>query len=166
MLYRFIVTIAVIFAGAVPASAQDFNFTTPAGQTVSLSSLRGKVVVLMFSGIQDPQCRQGLEALDKMAVERYQGKGVQFYLVSVNSASELPNDQLKSTCGGTNSISVLRDTNQVAFKRFCGKSGQLPTIVIFDRQGNAVGRPRGGFNPNSDFINDLASTIDGVLQTK
>jgi hypothetical protein len=58
---------------------------------------------------------------------------------------------------------VLRDQNQAAFKRFSGKRAQLPTIVVLNPQGEPHGQPRGGFNPNSDFINDLAAMIDSLL---
>ena len=168
MLNRFktiIVAAAIITCVAATASAQDFSFSTPSGQTLSLSSMRGNVVVLLFSGVQDPQRREGLKALDSLA-ERYQGKEVKFCWVSVNSASEVTNDQLKTLAGTAGSISVLRDANQAAFKRFSGKQAQLPTIAVLDRQGNPFGQPRGGFNPNSDFINDLASIIDILLQRK
>jgi hypothetical protein len=127
---------------------------------VTLSSLRGNVVVLLFSGVQDPQRRDGLKALESLA-ERYAGKNVKVYWVSVNPANEVTNDQLKSI---SNTIPVLRDTNQAAFKRFSGKVAQLPTVVVLDRQGSPVGQPRGGFNPNADLVNDLASIIDGLLQ--
>ncbi|HEU4389276.1 MAG TPA: hypothetical protein VFV34_15845, partial [Blastocatellia bacterium] len=36
---------------------QDAALRSLDGGSVALSSLRGKVVVLLFSGIQDPQCR-------------------------------------------------------------------------------------------------------------
>ena len=144
----------------VPARAQDFSFSTPEGQTVTLSSLRGNVVVLLFSGTQDPQRREGLKALGSLA-ERFQGKKGKIFWVSVNPASEVTNEQLKSF---STSVPVLRDTNQAAFKRFSGKVAQLPTIVVIDREGNPFGQPRGGFNPNSDFINDLASIIEDLLK--
>lgn len=151
---------AIMACIGATARAQDLSFSTPGGETVTLSSMRGNVVVLLFSGTQDPQRREGLKALASLA-EQYQGKNVKLYWVSVNSASEVTNDQLKSV---TSSVPVLRDTNQAGFKRFSGKVAQLPTIVVLDRQGNAFGQPRGGFNPNSDFINDIASIIDGLLQ--
>jgi len=155
-----IASVAIMACIVIPARAQDATFSTPVGQTVTLSSLRGNVVVLLFSGIQDPQRREGLKALGALA-ERYQGKNVKVYWVSVNPASEVTDDQLK---GISNSVPVLRDNNQVAFKRFSGKVAQLPTIVVIDRQGTPVGQPRGGISSNSDFINDLASIIDRSLQ--
>ena len=152
--------LAIIACIGVTASAQDHSFSTPEGQTVTLSSLRGNVVVLLFSGVQDPQRRDGLKALSSLA-ERYRDKNVKVYWVSVNPVSEVTNDQLRNV---STSVPVLRDTNQAAFKRFSGKVAQLPTIVVLDRQGNPFGQPRGGINPNSDFINDLGSVIDGLLE--
>jgi peroxiredoxin len=158
------VALAVIscVVGATASGQQDFSFSTPGGQTLTLSSLRGNVVVLLFSGVQDPQRREGLKAIESLA-DRYQGKEVKIYWVSINPASEVTNDQLKSL---STSVPVVRDTNQAAFKRFSGKLVQLPTIVVLDRQGNPFGQPRGGFNPNSDFMNDLASIVDGLLERK
>jgi peroxiredoxin len=152
--------IAIIACVSVSARAQDISFSTPEGQTITLSSMRGNVVVLLFSGVQDPQRREGLKALGSLA-ERYQRKNVKIYWVSVNPASVFPDDQLKRV---SSSVSVLRDINQAAFKHFSGKVAQLPTIIVLDQQGAAVGQPRGGITSNSDLITDLSSTIDGLLQ--
>lgn len=158
-----IIAATVIASLSVTAGAQqDTSFVTPDGQTVTLSGLRGKVVILLFGGVQDPQCRDEFKALESLA-ERYQGKDVQIYWVSVNPASEVSNAQLKNPCGPVNSVVVLRDQNQAAFKRYSGKKAQLPTIVVLNQKGEAQGQPRGGFNPNSDFINDLAAMIDSLL---
>ena len=163
-LNKLLVVLAMLSCSAGTVGAQqDFTFATADSQTVPISSMRGKVVVLLFSGVQDPQRREGLATLESLA-KRYQGKDVKVCWVSVNSPGELTDAQLKSAGGAATSVTVLRDINQAAFKRFSGKLSQLPTLVILDRQGNAVGQPRGGFNPNSDFINDLASTIDGLLR--
>jgi hypothetical protein len=122
--------------------------------------LKGNVVVLLFSGVQDPQRRDGLKALASLA-ERYQGKNVKVYWVSINSVGQASDEQLKSV---SSTVPILRDGNQAAFKKLSGKVSQLPTIVVLDRQGDPAGQPRGGINSNSDFINDLASIIDGLLQ--
>ena|SRR5215216_1259160 len=155
---------AVIVAGlsATTGAQQDMSFVTPDGQAVTLSGLRGKVVVLLFGGVQDPQCRDEFKALESLA-ERYQGKDVRIYWVSVNPSSEVSNAQLKNPCGPVSSVVVLRDENQAGFKRYSGKRAQLPTIVVLNQRGEAQGQPRGGFNPNSDFINDLAGMIDSLL---
>jgi peroxiredoxin len=154
------VSLTILLCIGVTARAQDLTFSTPDNQSVTLASMRGNVVVMLFSGVQDPQRREGLKALADLA-QRFPDKNVKVYWVSINSTSEATNDQLKTI---SNTIPVLRDGNQAAFKRFSGKTAQLPTIVVLDRQGNLSGQPRGGINPNSDFINNLASIIDGLLR--
>jgi len=158
LIAAFVVATLSVTTGA----GQDMSFVTPDGQTVTLAGLRGKVVILLFGGVQDPQCRDEFKALESLA-ERYQGKDVHIYWVSVNPANEVSNAQLKNPCGPVSSVVVLRDQNQAAFKRYSGKRAQLPTIVVLNREGEAQGQPRGGFNPNSDFINDLAAMIDSLL---
>ena len=158
-----LLAIALTAALAVTASAQqDFTLTTLDGQSVSLAAQRGKVVVLLFSGAQDPQCRDAAQALASLA-ERYQGKPVGIYLVSINSPGEANDARLKETCGPVGSVVLARDPNQAAFRQYGGKRPQLPTVVVLNKQGQAQGQPRGGFNPNSDFVNDLAAIIDAQL---
>ena len=154
-------TIGVLLAMAV--SAQDITFLRPDGSAATLSNLRGRVVVLVFSGIQDPQCREEFKALDSLA-ERYQGKDVSVVWVSINSEAEASNQKLGTPCGPVNRVAVLRDVNQTAFKRFSGKSAQLPTLVVLDQRGQPFGQPRGGFNPNADFVNELAAMVDRLLK--
>lgn len=154
---------ALIISTTMNVAAQELTFASPDGQAVSLASLRGKVVVLLFGGVQDPQCREEFKALQSL-VERYQNKPVSVFWVSINTPAEASNDKLKSPCGPTFSVSVLRDQGQAAFRKFGGR--QLPTIVVLDQQGQLHGQPRGGFNPNSDFVNDLASIIDSLLNRK
>ena len=153
-----------ISATGTVLAQQDVSFTTPDGQTVTLSSLRGRVVVLVFAGTQDPQCRDEFKVLGSLA-ERYQGKPVSIYWVSVDPAA-VPGDKLKNPCGPTGSIAILRDPTRAAFKRYSGRSPQLPTMVVLDQQGQPQGPPRCGFNPDSDLINDLASVIDGLIARK
>jgi peroxiredoxin len=153
-----LMTILTMTAGA----QQEVTLTTLDGQSVSLAAQRGKVVVLLFSGVQDPQCHDAVQALSALA-ERYQGKPVSIYLVSVNSPGEASDAQLKQACGPVGSVILARDQNQAAFKQYSGKRPQLPTVVVINKQGQAQGQPRGGFNPNSDFVNDLAALIDSQL---
>lgn len=151
---------SILMVGAV--AQQDLTFSTPEGQAVALSSLRGKVVVLMFAGVQDPQCRDEFKALSSL-IERYRGKDVSIYWVSINPPSAASDDRLRAPCGPAGSVPVLRDANQTAFKRLAGASAQLPTLVVLDQNGKPYGKPRGGFNPDSDFVNEVAAVIDELL---
>ena len=117
-----------------------------------------------MAALRDPQCRDEFKALGSLA-ERYRGKPVNIYWVSIDPAS-VSNDKLNSPCGPTGSVAVLRDETRAGFKQFSGKKPQLPTIVILNQQGQPHGPPRGGFNPDSDLINELAAVIDGLMSAK
>ncbi len=138
---------------------QNVSFVTPAGETISLASLRGKIVVLVFGGVSDPQCRDEFKALQALA-DKYPTSKVEIFWVSIDSA-QTTNDQLKAPCGPAGSVKIVRDATRAGFKQFGAK--QLPTIVILDKQGNTAGQPRGGFNPNSAFVNSIVDVIDGLL---
>ena len=157
-------SIALMCLVVTASAQQDLTFSTPSGSTVTSASLRGRVVVLLFGGTQDPQCRDEFKALGSLA-DRYRGKPVNIYWVSVDPPA-VTNDKLNSPCGPTGSVVVLRDESRAAFKLFSGKRPQLPTIVVLSQQGQPQGSPRVGFNPDSDLINDLAVVIDGLLTAK
>jgi peroxiredoxin len=146
---------------SITTSAQNnASFATADGGSLSLSELRGKVVVLVFGGVTDPQCRSEIKMLESLS-ERYANKKVALYWVSIDAPASASGAQLKNPCGTNTSVKVLRDTGRAAFKQFGGK--QLPTIVVLDQQGQLSGQARGGFNPNSDFTNDIAQIIDRLL---
>ncbi len=65
------------------ATAPDFTYTLLDGTEMSLSSLRGKPVVLNFWASWCPPCRAEARTLEKVW-EAYKGKGVQFLGVAVN----------------------------------------------------------------------------------
>jgi hypothetical protein len=157
----FVAGLAALFA-ANADGRQDLAFLTASGKSLDLASLRGKVVVLLFSGVQDPQCRDEIKALGTL-VERYTAKEVSIYWVSINPESAVSNEELKAPCGPSGSVNVLRDPAQAGFRRFAASPPQIPTLVILDQKGQVSLRPRGGFNPNADFVNNLAATIDKLL---
>lgn len=148
------------FLSLTTSAQNQASFTTTEGTSLGLADMRGKVVVLVFGGVTDPQCRSEIKMLESLS-ERYANKKVALYWVSIDAPASASDAQLKSPCGVTTSVKVLRDANRSAFKQFGGK--QLPTIVVLDQRGQVSGQPRGGFNPNSDFINDIAQIIDGLL---
>ena len=152
--------LAMAMLSAASYAQNNATFTSPDGQTMSLAQVRGKVAVLVFGGVNDPQCRDEFKALDVLA-QRFKGKNAAFFWVSVDPAS-VTDGQVKAPCGPTYEVKILRDTTRASFKQFGGK--QLPTIVVLNPQGEIEGQVRGGFNPNTDFINRIADVIDGLLK--
>src|SRR5215471_966691 len=134
------VLIFVACVSVVTALGQDTAFTTPAGQQMTVSSMQGKVAVMIFSGTQDPQCGDEFKVLNNLG-ERYNGKPVIFCWVSINPASAVTNDRLKAPCGPVGSVIVLRDPSQAAFKRFSKTQSQIPVLVIADQKGQTHGEP-------------------------
>lgn len=161
-LSRFFAIFAILAAAIAAQGQQNLSLMSLDGTSVALSSLQGKVVVLMFAGIQDPQSREEFKALDTL-VQRYRDKDAVIYWVSINPASAASDERLRAQRGAS-SVAILRDPNQSVFKHFGGL--QLPTAVILDRKGQVQGKPRGGFNPNADFVNDLATTVDSLLTSR
>lgn len=146
-----------------PTLEQDVSLQRLTGESLSLAGLRGRVVVLLFTGIQDPQCRDEFRALASLS-ERYRDADVSLFWVSINSSKDVPDERLRQPCGPTGPVPVLRDPGQAAFKRLSPRATQLPTVVILDKQGRVHGQPKGGFNPDTDFVNELAATIDALLR--
>jgi hypothetical protein len=56
---------------------------------------------------------------------------------------------------------VLRDPDGAVSRKF--GVDQLPSIVILDKNGNAVGEPIGGLDPQGNLAGQLASRLDKVL---
>lgn len=150
---------AILALSAYTTAQEPTTFSTLDGGTVSLASLRGNVVVLIFGGTQDPQCRDEFRALQSL-VERYRGKDVSIFWVSIDPTG-VSNEQLRAPCGPAGDVTIVRDPGRAAFKRFGGR--QLPTVAVLNTSGEVHGAPRGGFNPDSDFVNEIANLIDFLL---
>jgi peroxiredoxin len=106
--------------------------------------------VLSYGATWVPLAAKELPALQKLA-ERYAGRGVQVYLVSVNSAKP----GAKNFIGDADlaafaqqrglRVPVLRDPEQAAYRAY--GIDALPTIVILNRDGSVV-RKHVGFDPD------------------
>jgi peroxiredoxin len=158
------VTVVVIVLMAIGA-AQDSVLLKAPDEKIALSSLHGKVVVLVFSGVQDPQCRDEFKALDFLT-SKYQGKPLVVYWVSISPPDMMNSENLTAACGSPGSVVVLSDPNQAAFRKFSAKIPQLPTVVILGKDGRINEQPRGGFSPDPAFIESLSARIDHLLDEK
>jgi hypothetical protein len=156
---KILFVILLLSAFAINASAQQGGaaFITTTGETLTTMDLRGKVVVMVFSAVNDPQCRDEFKMLQTLSDRYSRSNKVELFWVSTDAVD----GQWKTPCGSTGGIKVVRDPNRAAFRQFGAR--QLPTIVILNPQGGVVGGARGGFSPNANFTSDLASAIDALL---
>lgn len=144
----------------------EFSMRSVDAQTVTSESLRGEVVVLAFGASWLPLSRTQLQGIRKLA-DQYSDRGVVVYFVSTESedakSKNFASDtQLRafSQKYGLN-VTVLRDPDGAISKKL--GIDQLPSIVILDKQGNIVGEPIRGLDPQGKLADQLASRLDKVL---
>ena len=144
----------------------EFSMKAVDGQTVTSESLRGEVVVLAFGASWLPLSKTQLQGVRKLADE-YSDRGVVVYWVSTESEDPksknfATDEQLRAFSQKYGlKVTVLRDPDGVISKKF--GVDQLPSIVILDKQGNVVGEPIGGLDPNGNLTGQLASRLDKIL---
>jgi peroxiredoxin len=161
-----LMTLAASLAMAQSQGPVDFSLRSIDGQTITSDSLRGEVVVLAFGASWLPLSKTQLTGVRKLADE-YSDRGVVVYWVSTES--EDPKSKNFATDAQLRAfaqkyglkVTVLRDPDGVTSKKF--GIDQLPSIVIIDKQGNPVGEPIGGLDPNGNLAGQLARTLDKVL---
>lgn len=169
--HKVLVTALGFFLLTAPAAlAQDgpvsFSLRSIDGQTVTSQSLRGEVVVLAFGASWLPLSKTQLQGVRKLADE-YSGRGVIVYWVSTESEDEksknyASDEQLKRFSDKYGlKVTVLRDPDGVVSKKL--GVDQLPAIVILEKQGNMVGEPIRGLDPQGNLAGQLASRLDKIL---
>ena len=160
-----LIALALVFAFVVAAVAQGpvaFSLRSVDGQTITSDSLRGEVVVLAFGASWLPLSRTQLQGVRKLADE-YADRGVVVYWVSTESEDSKSKNfasdaQLKAFAQKYGlKVTVLRDPDGAVPKKF--GVDQLPSIVILDKNGNAVGEPIGGLDPNGNLAGQLAQRL-------
>ena len=161
-----VLTASLVLAQNGAAAPVDFSLRSIDGPTVTSSSLKGETVVLAFGASWLPLSKTQLQGIKKLADE-YSDRGVVVYWVSTESedpkSKNFASDaQLRAFAQKYGlKVTVLRDPDGAVSKKF--GVDQLPSIVILDKQGNPVGEPIGGLDPNGNLAGQLASRLDKVL---
>jgi peroxiredoxin len=144
----------------------DFSMRSIDSHTVTSESLHGEVVVLAFGASWLPLSRTQLQGIRKLADE-YSDRGVVVYFVSTESEDSksknyASDEQLRGFSQKYGlKVTVLRDPEGAVSKKL--GIDQLPSIVILDKQGNVVGEPIRGIDPQGNLAGQLASRLDKIL---
>jgi peroxiredoxin len=159
----------VVSASSVAWAQQtSTTFRSVDGREVRLADLKGKVVVMSFGGTWLPPAlaSRELPALQKIA-DRFSGRGVRVYWVSINSArpgarNYASDADLQAFAQKHNlKITVLRDPDQAAYRAF--GLDAVPTVVILDQQGKVfrkhVGLDREQGEAYGEIIRDLEQLL-------
>lgn len=144
----------------------EFSLRSIDHQTITSDSLRGEVVVLAFGASWLPLSRTQLQGVKKLADE-YSNRGVVVYWVSTESENPksknyASDDQLRGFAKKYGlDVTVLRDPDGAISKKL--GADELPSIVILDKQGNPVGEPIKGIDPDGNLAGQLAKQLDKIL---
>jgi peroxiredoxin len=150
---------------ALNSPAPDFSLQGVDGQTYSLSSFKGKPVVLEFMATWCPHCQNDAPMMNQLDAT-YKPKGVQVLGINATPYSHNHEDSQHASDPVTmDDLKWFHDNFKVTFPLLFDKSLKsandyqvvsYPTIYIVDQNGNIA------FQPPTDTLPDL-QTLSGVL---
>lgn len=149
------VATAAYFLGPKFTSAQAPDFTLYTGgssQHLTLSKLKGRVVVLDFWASWCGPCRVAIPALERIH-QSYRDRGVEVIGINVNDTAN-PHEVFESL-GATYTCLIQGD----AVARAYGVRG-IPALFVIDRAGNIVMKDS-GFGPNTE--SEIIEAIERAL---
>jgi peroxiredoxin len=120
--------------------AADFSLKDPRGGAVSLSSMRGKVVLLNFWATWCPPCISEMPSLNKLYQE-LRPRGFEVVAVSLDKSAENVREYVSKK--GFKFLVLIDESNTVS-RRY--KVFSTPTTFLIDRKGNIVERFYGEYD--------------------
>ncbi len=120
--------------------AADFSLKDLRGGTVSLASLRGKVVLLSFWATWCPPCVSEMPSMNRLYQE-LRSRGFQVVAVSLDRSAEGVKEYVDTK--GIKFLVLMDEDNAVA-RRY--KVFSTPTTFLIDRKGNIVERFYGEYD--------------------
>jgi peroxiredoxin/outer membrane lipoprotein-sorting protein len=121
----------------VGRSAAGFTLKTVGGDAVSLSDLRGKVVLLDFWATWCSACRKELPTIDKLS-RQYEGKDVAVFGVSDEDGGTQKGFLKKNNYN----LPCLVDASSAVHKLYA--TWAIPTVIVIDKRGTIVAHLVGG----------------------
>lgn len=129
----------VAFGAQVPRPAPELIVKVPGGQTESVSSQKGNVVVVAFISTTCPHCQNSARLLSKLNSE-YSGKGLRIYMLAINDNA----DAAAFTRQYGVTFPVGTATRDVAYgylqHPMMAANFYVPQVVFIDRQGTIRGQ--------------------------
>ena len=141
---------------------KDFTFTSLDGNEIHLSSYRGKIVILDMWATWCNPCRSQMTELKKI-YEYYPREKLEIFSIDVDTSETL--QQIKDFRGAFKNQEGIelnwifgKDDGSI-WKKYMTGDGGIPTICIFDQEGNLNFQEEGAKNAEL-----LSQKIDDLLQ--
>ncbi len=143
-------------ASALAAPAPEFTLSNAAGQAVSLSQLRGKLVYLDFWASWCGPCRQSFPWMNEM-LGKYQAQGLEIVAVNLDTSRADADSFLEKNPAA---FSVVFDPTATLPPQY-GVKG-MPTSYLIDPSGEII-LQHSGFNASHREI--LEASIQQALES-
>jgi peroxiredoxin len=137
--------------------APNINFTTIDGKSMSIASLKGKVVVVNFWATYCPGCIEEMPDLVR-TYQQYHDQG--FEIIAVSIADDPLNQVMNFVNKNALPFPVVHDRDASISQAF-DQVSLTPTSFIIDQQGRVVGKTIGKL----DFMS-LNKLLEQSLKTK
>jgi len=156
-------TAALIAVAGLPATAlageqaSDFTLRDIDGKSVTLSELKGRVVIMSFWATWCGPCKEEMPHLQKMYAD-LEGDGLTVLSISIDDARSASRVKPHIKKNGY-SFPVLLDRDSTVISAY-NPSKTLPYTVVVDRGGEVAAR-HSGYNPGDEV--KLREEVEGLL---
>ena len=113
--------------------APDFTVEMVDGEQITLSKLKGKVVVVNFWATWCPPCRQELKVVEKELINRFKGKDFVFLPISRGEAKKTV-EAFRKQNGYTFPMGL--DPKQIIYKKYA--SNYIPRNFVVGKDGKVI----------------------------
>lgn len=113
--------------------APDFTVEMVDGEQITLSKLKGKVVVVNFWATWCPPCRQELKVVQKELIDRFKGKDFVFLPISRGEAKKTV-EAFRKQNGYTFPMGL--DPKQTIYKKYA--SNYIPRNFVVGKDGKVI----------------------------
>ena len=113
--------------------APDFTVEMVDGEQITLSKLKGKVVVVNFWATWCPPCRQELKVVEKELINRFKGKDFVFLPISRGEAKKTV-EAFREQNGYTFPMGL--DPKQTIYKKYA--SNYIPRNFVVGKDGKVI----------------------------
>lgn len=138
--------------------APDFTVEMVSGEKITLSDLRGKVVLLNFWATWCPPCREELKHVQAEIIDRFKGEEFVFIPVSRGEDKSTVEEFRKSTGYG---FPMGLDPEQNIYRLYA--SNYIPRNFLIDRDGKIV---LASVGYDTDEFAELIKTIEKTINGK